>query len=194
MEERLISRFKWGLSADLQAPDLETRIAILECKLADAEMEAPREVIEYICFNIQNNIRELEGVAAGLIAHSQLADRNVDIALAQEVIQNFVKNASHEITIDKIKKHVAEHYDLAIDRMKSKTRKREVVVARQTAMYLCKDMTQQSLKTIGDEFGGRDHSTVIYSCRAVQDLIDTDPSYKETVVELKKKINMSMAG
>jgi chromosomal replication initiator protein len=194
MEERLISRFKWGLSADLQAPDLETRIAILECKLADAELEAPRNVVEYICFNIQNNIRELEGVAAGLIAHSQLANRSVDIALAQEVIQNFVRNASHEITIDKIKKHVAEYYDLAIDRMKSKTRKREVVVARQTAMYLCKDMTEQSLKTIGNEFGGRDHSTVIYSCRAVQDLIDTDPTYRETVTELRKKINMSMAG
>jgi chromosomal replication initiator protein len=194
IEERLISRFKWGLSADLQAPDLETRIAILECKLDDADLKAPRSVVEYICFNIQSNIRELEGVAAGLIAHSQLANRSVDISLAQEVIQNFVRNASHEITIDKIKKHVSEYYDLPVERMKSKTRKREVVVARQTAMYLCKSMTEQSLKTIGDEFGGRDHSTVIYSCKAVQDLIDTDPAYRETVTELRKKINMSMAG
>ena len=133
-------------------------------------------------------------VAAGLIAHSQLANRSIDVGLAQEVIQNFVRNASHEITIDKIKKHVSEYYDMPVERMKSKTRKREVVVARQTAMYLCKSMTEQSLKTIGDEFGGRDHSTVIYSCNAVQDLIDTDPTYRETVTELRKKINMSMAG
>ena len=193
IEERLISRFKWGLSADLQAPDLETRIAILESKLAEADMDVHRNVVEYICFNIQNNIRELEGVAASLIAHYQLNRRDIDIALAQEVIQNFVRNASHEITIDKIKKYVAEYYDIPIDRMKSKTRKREVVVARQTAMYLCKTMTAQSLKTIGDEFGGRDHSTVIYSCKAVQDLIDTDPPYRETVNELQKQINMSMA-
>lgn len=194
IEERLISRFKWGLSADLQSPDLETRIAILECKLDDAGIKAPRSVIEYICFNIQNNIRELEGVAAGLIAHSQLAKRDIDEGLAQEVIQNFVRNASLEITIDKIKRHVSEYYDLPVERMKSKTRKREVVVARQTAMYLCKSMTKQSLKSIGDEFGGRDHSTVIYSCNAVQDLIDTDSSYRETVSELRKQINMSMAG
>lgn len=194
MEERLISRFKWGLSADLQAPDLETRIAILECRLADANLEVPRSVVEYICFNIQNNIRELEGVAAGLIAQSQLARRQIDQTVAQEVIQNFVRNASHEITIDKIKRHVAEFYDLPIERMRAKTRKREVVVARQTAMYLCKELTKQSLKTIGDEFGGRDHSTVIYSIRAVQDLIDTNPTYSETVTELQKQINMSLAG
>lgn len=193
IEERLISRFKWGLSADLQAPDLETRIAIMESKLAEADIDVHRNVVEYICFNIQNNIRELEGVAASLIAHFQLNRRDIDIALAQEVIQNFVRNASHEITIDKIKKYVADHYDIPIDRMKSKTRKREVVVARQTAMYLCKTMTAQSLKTIGDEFGGRDHSTVIYSCKAVQDLIDTDPPYRETVTELQKQINMSMS-
>ena len=193
IEERLISRFKWGLSADLQAPDLETRMAIMECKLTEFGVNVSRNVVEYVCFNIQNNIRELEGVATGLVAHSQLAQRDVDIALAQEVIQNFVQNASHEITIDKIKKYVASYYDIPVERMKSKTRKREVVVARQTAMYLCKTMTAQSLKTIGDEFGGRDHSTVIYSCRAVQDLIDTDPPYRDVVSELQKQINMSMS-
>ena len=194
IEERLISRFKWGLSADLQAPAFETRIAILENKLAEADVKVPRDVVEYICFNIQNNIRELEGVATSLIAHSQLANRTADIELARQVIQSFVRNASHEITVEKIKRLVADYYKIEVDRMKSKTRKREIVIARQTAMYLCKEMTSQALKTIGDEFGGRDHSTVIYSIKAVKDLLDTDPGYRETINELQKQINMSMAG
>ena len=194
MEERLISRFKWGLSADLQAPDFETRIAILESKLQVAGLDVPRDVVEYICFNIQNNIRELEGVAAGLIAHTSLAKRDVSIELAREVIQNFVVNATQEITIEKIKKLVSEYFKLPLERLKSKTRKREVVMARQISMYLSKTMTNQSLKSIGEAFGGRDHSTVIYSCRAVKDLMDTDSEYRNAIADLEKQISMRMAG
>ncbi|MDX1477638.1 MAG: chromosomal replication initiator protein DnaA [Saprospiraceae bacterium] len=193
MEERLISRFKWGLSADLQAPDFETRIAILESKLQTAGLEVPRSVVEYICYNIQNNIRELEGVAASMIAHTSLTNREVDIDLATEVIESFVVNASQEITIDKIKKEVSDFFKVPIERLKSKTRKRNVVMSRQIAMYLSKVMTNESLKTIGDAFGGRDHSTVIYSCRAVRDLMDTDPEYRNAIANLEKQINMSMA-
>lgn len=194
IEERLISRFKWGLSADLQTPDFETRIVILENKFSEAGLKVPREVVEYICFNIQNNIRELEGVATGIIAHSSLAKREVDLELAQEVIQGFIRNASREITIEKIKKIVAEYFEIPVDRLRSKTRKREVVMARQISMYMAKTMTSQSLKSIGEAFGGRDHSTVIYSCRAVRDLMDTDSQYRDAVADLEKQINMSMAG
>lgn len=194
MEERLISRFKWGLSADLQAPDLETRIAILESKLQDGGVDVPRDVVEYICFNIQSNIRELEGVAASIIAHTSLTKRKVDIGLAQEVIQNFILNASQEITIDKIKKLVSEYFKIPVDRLRSKTRVRDVVMARQICMYLAKEMTNQSLKGIGDAFGGRDHSTVIYSCNAVKDLMDTDTEYSEAIDDLKKLISMDMSG
>ena len=182
------------MSADLQAPDFETRIVIFENKLAEAGLKAPREVVEYICFNIQNNIRELEGVATSLIAHTSLAKRKVDLLLAQEVMQNFIRNASKEVTIEKIKKIVADYFQLSVDRLRSKTRKREVVMARQISMYMAKTLTNQSLKSIGEAFGGRDHSTVIYSCRAVRDLMDTDNQYREAVADLEKQINMSMAG
>ena len=194
IEERLISRFKWGLSADLQTPDFETRIVILENKLSEAGVDVPREVVEYICFNIQSNIRELEGVATSIIAHTSLAQRDVDLALAQEVIQGFIRNASKEITIEKIKKIVSDYFEIPVDRLRSKTRKREVVMARQISMYMAKELTGQSLKSIGESFGGRDHSTVIYSCRAVRDLMDTDSQYREAVSDLEKQINMSMAG
>lgn len=190
IEERLISRFKWGLSADLQAPDFETRIAILEAKMQDENLHVPREVVEFICYNIQNNIRELEGVVASLVAFTGLTRKPVDMDLAKRVIQNFVSSASREITIEKIKKLVAEYFELPIDKLKGKTRKRAVVMARQISMYLAKHLTGQSLKSIGDAFGGRDHSTVIYSCRAVKDLMDTDPEFKEAVVELEKRIQM----
>ena len=190
IEERLVSRFKWGLSADLQAPDFETRIAILEAKLQEEGLHAPREVVEFICYNIQSNIRELEGIVASLVAFSALTNQPVDMDLAKRVIQNFVSNASNEITIEKIKKLVAEYFELPIDKLKGKTRKRAVVMARQISMYLAKHLTNQSLKSIGDAFGGRDHSTVIYSCRAVKDLMDTDAEYKEAVVELEKRIQM----
>jgi chromosomal replication initiator protein len=193
IQERLTSRFKWGLSADLQTPDLETRMAILESKLQGAGVDVPRDVVEYICYNIQSNIRELEGVAASILAHTSLTKRRVDMELAQEVIQNFIVNATHEVTIPKIKKLVSDHFDIPIERLKSKTRVRDVAMARQICMYLAKEMTNQSLKAIGDAFGGRDHSTVIYSRNAVQDLMDTDPDYRKVIAELIKQIKMDMS-
>jgi chromosomal replication initiator protein len=194
MEERLISRFKWGLSADMQVPDFETRIAILEAKMQQEEVFAPRDVVEFICFNIQNNIRELEGVVASLVAYTSLTKRKVDKDLAKEVIQNFIAHTSKEVTLETIKKIVADYFDIAVDKLHSKTRKREIVMARQISMFLGKNMTKYSLKMIGEQFGGRDHSTVIYSCRAVQDLIDTDPDFKGTVEKIEKRINLSVGG
>ena len=192
MEERLISRFKWGLSADLQAPDLETRIAILEAKMNQEGVELPSDVTEFICYNIQNNIRELEGVLVSLIAQSSLNRQEVDIELAKRVIRNFVKQINKEITVDYIQNLVAEHFSLPVDKLQGKTRKRQVVIARQLSMYLAKNLTDKSLKAIGENFGGRDHSTVIYSCKTVSDLMETDMIFKDTVSELEKKIKLSL--
>jgi len=192
MEERLLSRFKWGLSADLQAPDLETRMAILEAKMNQEGVELPSSVTEFICYNIQNNIRELEGVLVSLIAQSSLNRQEIDIDLAKRVIRNFVKQINKEITVEYIQKLVAEHFSLPVDKLQGKTRKRQVVIARQLSMYLAKNLTDKSLKAIGQNFGGRDHSTVIYSCRTVSDLMETDVIFKDTVSELEKKIKLSL--
>lgn len=192
MEERLISRFKWGLSADLQAPDLETRMAILEAKMTREGFEIPQSVTEFICYNIKNNIRELEGVLVSLIAQSSLNRREIDVDLAKVVVKNFVTEINKEITVEFIQKLVAEHFSVAVEKLQGKTRKRQVVIARQLSMYLAKNLTDKSLKSIGENFGGRDHSTVIYSCKTVQDLMETDAIFKDTVVELEKKIRMSL--
>lgn len=192
MEERLISRFKWGLTADLMAPDFETRKAILHNKMAKEGIELPEEIVEFICYNITNNIRELEGILISLIAQSSLNEREIDLALVKEVVQKFVAQVSKEITIDSILDLVADHFELDVDTIKSNSRKRQIVMARQLAMYFVKQHTDHSLKTIGKEFGGRDHSTVIYSCRTVNDLIDSDNSFKFMVEELDKKLTMSL--
>ena len=188
MEERLISRFKWGLSADLQAPDFETMMAILEHKSKAAGISFSQDVKHYICDNIRHNIRELEGVIVNLIAHASLTRKEVDIELAQKVIYNVVAHTGSVITLDHIKKCVADHYEVPIDKLKSQTRKRNVVLARQLSMYFAKNITNHSLKAIGDSFGGRDHSTVIYSVRAVNDMIDTDAEFKRTVKDIEKKL------
>lgn len=192
IEERLISRFKWGLSADLQSPDLETRIAIMEAKMSREGIEIPSNVVEYICYNIQNNIREIEGVLVSLVAQSSLNQREIDLDLAKEVIKNFVSQINKEITLEFIQKLVAEHFNVQVEKLQGKTRKRSIVIARQLSMYLAKNLTDKSLKAIGDMFGGRDHSTVIYSCKTVQDLMETDAIFKDTVAELEKKIKLSL--
>lgn len=192
IEDRLISRFKWGLSADLQAPDLETRMAILDSKINEEGVEIPQDVLEFICYNIKNNIRELEGVMISLLAQSTLIRRDVDMELAKEVIRNFVTTINKEITVEFIQQLVAEHFNVPVDKLHHETRKRNVVIARQLSMFLAKKLTNKSLKTIGENFGGRDHSTVIYSCKAVQDMMDTDMIFKDTVAELEKKIKMSL--
>jgi len=192
IEERLISRFKWGLTADLSAPDLETRMAILEAKMSREGVNIPPDVTEYICYNIKNNIRELEGVLVSLAAQSSLNQRDIDMELAKEVIKNFVSQINQEITVEYIQKLVAEHFNVSIDKLQGQTRKRQIVVARQLSMYLAKKLTDQSLKAIGANFGGRDHSTVIYSCRTVKDLMETDSVFKDTVSELEKKVKMSL--
>ena len=191
LEERLLSRFKWGLSADLQIPDLETRMAILKKKMYSDGIELPCEVIEYVAHNIDNNVRELEGAMVSLLAQSTLNKKEIDLNLAKSMLKNFIKNSSKEISMEYIQKLVCEYFEVPIEMVKSKTRKREIVQARQISMYLAKLHTKTSLKSIGAFFGGRDHSTVIYACQTVDDLIDTDKKFKGYVADIQKKLKMS---
>ena len=191
LQERLLSRFRWGLSADLQVPDYETRIEILEKKMKNNGLDLPKDVVKYIAYNIQNNVRELEGALISLLAQSSLNKREIDLDLAKKVLRNFIKTSSKEITIDTIQKMVCEFFDLPYDRLLQKTRKREIVQARQITMYLSKIFTKNSLKTIGEHFGGRDHTTVIHSCQTVKDLMDTDNLFRESVMELQQKVQLA---
>jgi chromosomal replication initiator protein len=191
MQERLLSRFRWGLSADLQVPDYETRIEILECKMKNNGLDLPKEVVKYIAYNIQNNVRELEGALISLLAQSSLNKREIDLDLAKKVLRNFIKTSTKEITIDTIQKMVCEFFDLPYDMLLQKTRKREIVQARQITMYLSKIFTKNSLKTSGEHFGGRDHTTVIHSCQTVKDLMDTDNLFRESVMELQQKVQLA---
>jgi chromosomal replication initiator protein len=191
VQERLLSRFRWGLSADLQVPDYDTKIEILEKKMKNDGLEMPREVIKYIAYNINSNVRELEGALISLLAQSSLNKREIDLELAKKVLRNFVKSSSKEITIDTIQKMVCEYFDVPYDKLLQKTRKREIVQARQITMFLAKAFTKNSLKTIGEHFGGRDHTTVIHSCQTVKDLMDTDSLFKESVLELQQKVHLA---
>jgi chromosomal replication initiator protein len=191
LQERLLSRFRWGLSADLQMPEYETRIEILERKMKNDGLDMPKEVVKYLAYNINTNIRELEGALISLLAQSSLNKRDIDLELAKKVLRNHIKTSSKEITIDNIQKMVCEYYDVPYEKLQQKTRKREIVQARQITMYLAKAFTKNSLKTIGEHFGGRDHTTVIHSCQTVKDLMDTDSVFKENVIELTQKVQLA---
>ncbi|MEI7801803.1 MAG: chromosomal replication initiator protein DnaA [Bacteroidota bacterium] len=192
MEERLLSRFRWGLSADIQVPDFETRIAILEKKMYADGIELPRDVVEFVAYNISTSVRDLEGALVSLLAQSSLNRKEIDLDLAKRIIKNFVKTISREVSIEFIQKAVCEFFSVAPEKLKEKTRKRGIVQARQLSMYLAKSYTKNSLKVIGRHFGGRDHSTVIHSCQAVKDMMDTDKEFKESVLEIEKKIQLSI--
>lgn len=190
MEQRLLSRFKWGLSADLQVPGLETRIAILEKKMYADGIELPKEVVEYLAYSITTNIRELEGALISLIAQASLNKKEVNLDLAKQMIDKFVKNTAREVSIDYIQKVVCDYFDLPIELLKSKTRKREVVQARQIAMYFAKKMTKSSLANIGMHCGGKDHATVLHACRTVNNLNETDKQFQRYLEDLEKKLSI----
>lgn len=191
VQERLLSRFRWGLSADLQIPDFETRMEILEMKMKSDGLDMPKEVIKYVAYNVQTNVRELEGALISLLAQSSLNRKEIDLDLAKKVLKSFVKTSAREITIESIQKMVCDYYTVPYDRLLQKTRKREIVQARQITMYLAKAFTKNSLKTIGEHFGGRDHTTVIHSCQTVKDLMDTDTSFRDSVMELQQKVQLA---
>ena len=191
VEQRLLSRFKWGLAADLSSPELETRIAILRKKIYQDGIELPEEVLEYLAYSITTNIRELEGAMISLLAQASLNKKSINLDLAKQMIDKFVKNTAREISIDYIQKVVSDYFDMPIELMKSKTRKREVVQARQIAMFYAKNMTKASLATIGAQCGGKDHATVLHAYRTVNNLIETDKQFRGYIADLDKKIKLS---
>jgi chromosomal replication initiator protein len=190
VDQRLLSRFKWGLSADLQVPNLETRIAILQKKAYIDGWELPKDVIEYLAYSITANVRELEGALISVLAQASLNKKTITVELAKQIVDRFVKNTAREVSIDYIQKVVCDYFDLPIDLLKSKTRKREVVQARQIAMFFSKNMTKSSLATIGQHCGGKDHATVLHACRTVNNLIETDKRFRAYIDELDKKIQV----
>ena len=190
LEARLVSRFKWGLSADLQVPDLETRMAILHKKLYIDGIDISNEVIEYLAYSINTNVRELEGALISLLAQSSLNKKTITLELAKQMIDKFVKNTSREISIDYIQKIVCDYFNIPIELINSKTRKREIVQARQLAMYFSKKHTKSSLANIGLHCGNKDHATVLHACRTVNNLVETDKQFRGFVEELDKKIKL----
>jgi chromosomal replication initiator protein len=190
LEERLLSRFKWGLTADLQMPDFETRMVIVRRKMESEGIHIPDSVIEYMAYTVDTNVRELEGILISLIAHASLNRVDISLELAKTVIKNFIKDIETEVGIDFIQKSVADYHGIQVDELKAKTRKKEIVIARQVAMYFCKEFTNHSLKSIGYHFGGRDHSTVIHAVQTVNDIMETDTAFRNAVNELKKKFKM----
>ncbi len=187
---RLLSRFKWGLAADLQTPDLETRMAIISKKLYNEGIEMDRNVIEYLAYSITNNVRELEGALISILAQASLNKKEITIDLAKQIIDKYVKSTNREISIEYIQKMVCEYFDLPLEVINSKTRKREVVQARQLAMFFSKKHTKSSLAHIGKQCGNKDHATVLHAVKTINNLSDTDKKFRGYISDLEKKIKL----
>jgi chromosomal replication initiator protein len=181
LEERLRSRFEWGLIADIQSPDLETRVAILKKKADTEAVPLPNDVAIYIAGKIKSNIRELEGSLIRLIAYASLTGQEISLPLAQEVLKNILNHDEKAVTIEIIQKHVADYYNLKLIDLKSRNNSKSVAMPRQIAMYLCKSLTHASLPEIGRSFGGKHHSTVIHSIRKIEDLRKRDADFNTQI-------------
>ena len=171
-------------------PDLETRIAILQKRIYNDGMDIPYEVVEYLAYSITTNVRELEGALISIMAQSSLNKKAITLDLARSMIDKFVKSTSREISIDYIQKVVCDYFNLPVDIINSKTRKREIVQARQLAMYFSKKHTKSSLATIGLHCGNKDHATVLHACRTINNLVETDKQFRIYVEDLDKKIKL----
>lgn len=192
IEDRLISRFGWGLSADLQIPEYETRFAILERKANDNGITLDPNILEFIAHNFKSNVRDLEGAIIKLLATASLKHVDeIDLTLAKNVLKDMVKSSHTQISIESIQNYVCEHFGIDTNKVREKTRKQEIVEARQIAMFLSKKYTKSSLKTIGLQFGGRDHSTVIHAISTVEERLSTSPKHKRIISELEQKIEVA---
>jgi chromosomal replication initiator protein len=191
LDERLISRFQWGLSADIQPPELEMRLAILKRKCEDYGMSLQNEILEYIAGNITSNIRELEGCLIKLLATASLKSAEINLELAKKTVREISTDRKIHVTIESITKIVCEYLNIAENKLREKTRKKEVVLARQLAMYLSKELTKNSLKTIGLHFGGRDHSTVIHACNSIDESRLKDKSLKDLIDNLRNQVELN---
>ncbi|NDV46783.1 chromosomal replication initiator protein DnaA [Paludibacter sp. 221] len=191
LEQRLLTRFKWGLSAEIEKPDFELRKSILEHKIYRDGLDIPHEVVEYIAEHVVDNVRDLEGVLVSLMAHSTLTNAPINIQLAEKIISRIVNITPKVNTVEKIRDIVCEYFSLSVEAISTKSRKREVVQARQIAMYLSKNHTKNSLASIGEAIGQRDHATVLHACKIVKDLMDTDKNFSLSVNEIEQKIKNS---
>ena len=189
LQDRLLSRFKWGLTADLQQPDLETRIAIIQRKLQAEGIYIEASVIEYVAHSVNTNVRELEGVIISLMAQASLVRRDIDLELAKSVMKDIVTSEEREVNIDTIQDLVSDYYEVTVADLKAKSRKKELVYPRQVAMYFAKEFTNLSLKSIGYHFGGRDHSTVIHAIQTINDLMEKDDAIKEAVQKIRSNFS-----
>lgn len=189
LEDRLRSRFEWGLIADIQAPDLETRIAILRKKANMENLEIHDDVMQYIASKIKSNIRELEGALIRVVAYSSLTNKNVTIELAEEALKDIISNNKpREITVTLIKEEVSNQFNIKLEDFNSRKRTRAIAFPRQVAMYLTRELTDLSLPKIGDEFGGRDHTTVIHACDKINNDILEDEDFKGKIEYIVKKL------
>ena len=190
IEERLLSRFQWGLSAEVRTPDIETRIAILRHKSDRSGLPVPQEVIDFVGERVSSNIRELEGALNRLTAHAQLQRRKIDLLFARDALKDVIADSQFQLEVPDIQQVVCRHYELPVHLLSARTRKRDVVDARQLSMYLCKRFTNHTYEKIGSFFGGRDHSTVIHGCKCVEDRMEVDPSFREEVEKLEEEMRV----
>lgn len=192
LEQRLLSRFKWGLTTELLPPDLNTRISILKAKSFKEGIQLGDDIINYIADKVTDNVRELEGTLASLMAHATLTKRKITLQLAQEIIEKIVTVNKSDLSIAKIRNAVSNYFGITNEVMLSSSRKREIVQARQIAMYLCRNLTGKSLTTIGSELGGKNHATVLHACETVCDLMATDRSFKQYIADIEKKLKSNI--
>lgn len=188
MEPRLLTRFKWGLSTEIEKPDFDLRKGILKNKIYRDGLEIPESVVDFIAENVTDNVRDLEGVLISLLAHSTLSNQPIDLILAEKVVSRIVSITPKVNTMEQIRQVVCDYFKLSVDAISTKSRKLEVVQARQIAMYFSKRLTKNSLSTIGSYIGQRDHATVLHACKKVEDLIDTDKFFRQSVMEIEEKL------
>ncbi|MCW5548932.1 MAG: chromosomal replication initiator protein DnaA [Opitutaceae bacterium] len=189
LESRLVSRFEWGLPADIQAPDYETRVAILRSKAASLKADLPEAVVTFIAQNISKNIRRLEGALIKVASYSALTGKTLDLATTEMLLQDvLMEQAQNMLTMEAIQKRVADHYQIRHSDMTSKRRPNNIAIPRQIAMYLARVLTKHSLQEIGDAFGGRDHGTVIHACKQVDNLMEQDATTRSSVEFLKAQL------
>lgn len=190
LEERLITRFQWGLTVDIQAPDLETRIAILNKKCEKEGFNVPYDVLEFIALNIKDNIRSLEGCLKSLLFDAELSRSAVNLDMAKRSVLKFggIKNRKQNIDISTIIAAVAKYFNIDESLLRLKSKQQEIVHARHTAMYLSKELTSSSLQTIGAHFGGRNHATVIHACKCIEEVINNDHSFKDKLEQIKEML------
>ena len=181
LEERLRSRFEWGLIADIQAPDVETKVAILKRKAEAEAVPLPDNVAMYMASRVKSNIRELEGSLIRLIAYASLTGREISMNLVQDVLRNVIDQDEKAVTIETIQKFVADYYQLKVADLKSRNNSKSVAMPRQISMYLCKHLTHASLPEIGRSFGGKHHSTVIHSIKKVEDMRQKGPDFNSLI-------------